>query len=552
MFQTFSPWVRSFQFNLPFTPFRQMLREAEALEKRFLDIMRSRREQGAKGDDALSAIVRLSKGDGTGLPLEELVGHALTLFLVAYETTGNTLTWTLFLLAQHPHVRQDLLDELAPFHGQAPPVGQLNQLPLLDAVLKSRCASCRRCPDSRRQVSRDASLGEYELPAGARIIFSHYITHHLPEIYDEPERFLPERWQTISPSPAEYLPFGAGLRTCLGASLAPFIIKIALSMILPAWKLTVVPHATIDRKLGISLGPRNGLPMLLAAQDRQLTASPIQGNIHEMVDLSHSTPKSQRLFALRDRQGASKITTMKLAKGRYLPLSLPRRMVSDMLFAGQQLTLIPGERTMQLAEVVSARQAAWPKPSWLSLFIKAYANVAARRPELRRVFLTWPWPRLFEYDETVVAISVEREWQGERCSSLPAFPRQNKSHCWKSTTPCGSSKSGLSNRSPPFAGRCARQPPDIFTPLVLAPDDERSAAAAGPVSGHPRRQCHRRHGRNGPDADYPLDLDLFLWRRGRRRLPGRSRDVRPPRLRRPRHVQHTKRSRARAPRPNPG
>ena len=296
MFQTFSPWVRTFQFNLPFTPFRQMLREAEALEDKFLEIMRSRREEGAKGDDALSAIVRLSKEDGTGCPLQELVGHALTLFLVAYETTGNTLTWTLFLLAQHPHVLQDLLDELAPFHSQAPPVDQLNRLPLLDYVLKESMRLLPAVPYSRRQVSRDASLGGYEVPAGARVIFSHYITHHLPEIYDEPERFLPERWETISPSPAEYLPFGAGLRTCLGASLAPFIIKIALAMILPAWKLTVVPHATIDRKLGISLGPRNGLPVLLAAQDRQLSASPIHGNIHEMVDLSHGTAMSRRLL----------------------------------------------------------------------------------------------------------------------------------------------------------------------------------------------------------------------------------------------------------------
>jgi hypothetical protein len=113
---------------------------------------------------------------------------------------------------------------------------------------------------------------------------------------------------------------------------------------------------------------------------------------------------------------------MKLVKGHYLPVSLPRRMVSDMLFAGQQLTLVPVERTMQLAEVVAARQTAWPKPSWLSLFIKAYANVAARRPELRRVFLTWPWPRLFEYDETAIAITVEREWQGERGLFLARIP----------------------------------------------------------------------------------------------------------------------------------
>src|ERR1700752_954243 len=105
---------------------------------------------------------------------------------------------------------------------------------------------------------------------------------------------------------------------------------------------------------------------------------------------------------------------MKSVRGRYLPLSLPRRMVSDMLLAGQQLALIPGECRMQLADVVGARAAAWPKPSWLALFIKAFAKLAASRPEFRRVYLTWPWHRLYEYAGTIFSITMEREWRGQR------------------------------------------------------------------------------------------------------------------------------------------
>src|SRR5262245_2311938 len=104
---------------------------------------------------------------------------------------------------------------------------------------------------------------------------------------------------------------------------------------------------------------------------------------------------------------------MKLAKGRYLPVSLPRRMVGDMLYYGQQLPLITAERSMQLADGRAARAAANPRPSWLSLFIKAAATVASRRPEFRRVYVTWPWHRLFEYDESVVSITIAREWRGE-------------------------------------------------------------------------------------------------------------------------------------------
>lgn len=295
MLQTFSPWVRAFQLDLPFMPYGKMLREAEALEAHFLEIMQTRRDQGTPGRDALSSMLKIRGEDGKLLSTKAMVGHALTLFLVAYETTGNTLAWTLFLLAQHPRVLQALLDELAPLRGDFPEANQLDKLPLLDHVVKETMRLLPAVPYNRRQVSKNGTLGEFQVPQGTRVMFSHYITHHLPEIYPEPERFLPERWDTISPSPAEYLPFGAGVRTCLGASLAPFIIKLTLAHILPRWKLSLIPHSTLDRQLGISLGPKGGLPMHVARQDRRLQAVPIHGNIHEMVDLRHCESNSPAL-----------------------------------------------------------------------------------------------------------------------------------------------------------------------------------------------------------------------------------------------------------------
>ncbi|MCE9560639.1 MAG: 2-oxo acid dehydrogenase subunit E2 [Planctomycetes bacterium] len=104
---------------------------------------------------------------------------------------------------------------------------------------------------------------------------------------------------------------------------------------------------------------------------------------------------------------------MKSVSGRSIPLSAPRRMVSDLLHISRQIPLIPGERTMQLAKVVEARKAATPRPSWLAMFVKALATVTAKHPEARRVFLTRPWHRMYEYNENIVSVVVERDYHGE-------------------------------------------------------------------------------------------------------------------------------------------
>ncbi|RIK75720.1 MAG: hypothetical protein DCC68_20755 [Planctomycetota bacterium] len=104
---------------------------------------------------------------------------------------------------------------------------------------------------------------------------------------------------------------------------------------------------------------------------------------------------------------------MRLRRGRTLALSLPRRLVCDVLHFSRNAPSVPMQRRMRLAELVAARNA-WPRRlSWCAIFLKGYAQVTAERPELRRAYLRFPWPRLYEHPENVASFAVEREYEGE-------------------------------------------------------------------------------------------------------------------------------------------
>ena len=102
-------------------------------------------------------------------------------------------------------------------------------------------------------------------------------------------------------------------------------------------------------------------------------------------------------------------------RGRTLPLSRPRVFVNDLLHFARRVPSIPVQRLCQLAPVVAARRAlAAPRPPWSALFVKAYALVAEDMPPLRRAYCALPWPHLVEYDRSVAAVAVERDWHDDK------------------------------------------------------------------------------------------------------------------------------------------
>ena len=108
--------------------------------------------------------------------------------------------------------------------------------------------------------------------------------------------------------------------------------------------------------------------------------------------------------------------------GRNIALSLPRRFICDLVHFARQVPSVPVQRRMNLAPVVAARQLAEPRPSWCTIFTKAYGYVAAAIPELRRAYLSFPFPHLYEHPINVASIAVERRLGDEEAVFFAPAP----------------------------------------------------------------------------------------------------------------------------------
>ena len=263
----------------------RLLELAESLECRIRAMIEHRRAAGSPGSDVLSLLIRAHDESGRGISDDELIGHSAILFGAAHLTTANTLTWTLYLLAQHPQVAQALSDELSSvLAGQAPTFAQIERLPLLDRVVKESMRILPASFYSQRVSTTKVDFGPFHLPKGAVVIFSQYVTHHMPDLFPEPERFLPDRWLDITPSPYAYMPFAAGPRMCLGGPLAMLTVKLTLAVILQRRRLRVAPNATIDGKVvSTMLSPAGTVPIIVTDTTAPFSRAHVNGNIHAMV-----------------------------------------------------------------------------------------------------------------------------------------------------------------------------------------------------------------------------------------------------------------------------
>jgi cytochrome P450 len=283
-----------------FHHYEDLLAFAEELETEILGMIRRRRENKKPVGDVLSLLVQMHDEDG-GLSDEELVGQTAVLFGAAHMTTAHSLTWTLLLLAQHPRIMRQLWEELTegtagagdgparcPVARDAKALGTLpkgDELSLLDRVIKESMRILPASAYSQRINNVAVKLGPLFLPRGTGIVFTPLVTHHLPEIYAQPEKFAPDRWLSLRPSPYAYHPFGAGPRLCIGGPLATAIMRIALQRILLRYRLSVVPDSDIGVHVeSTMLVPTNGLPMRIHAANGYFSASPVTGRIRELVE----------------------------------------------------------------------------------------------------------------------------------------------------------------------------------------------------------------------------------------------------------------------------
>ena len=206
--------------------------------------------------------------DGSGMTDRQLRDEILTFLLAGHETTAVSLSWTWYLLSQHPEVEQKLRQELSQvLGGRAPELEDLPRLPYTDKVVKE---SMRLYPPAwslARTVAKEVELGGYRLPVGANVVMSPWILHRDPRFFEQPEQFNPDRWtaKAIQRLPRfAYFPFGGGPRLCIGASFAMMEASLLLAAIAQRFQLRLVPGHPVAALPSITLRPRYGMRMTLS------------------------------------------------------------------------------------------------------------------------------------------------------------------------------------------------------------------------------------------------------------------------------------------------
>ena len=283
----FNPTTFLLPYDLPGFPYHRLRVQGTKLEQQLKDLIRRRREKGPGGTDTLSLFLQAHDEDGSMMSENEIVGETVAVFRGGSKTSASALTWILFLLTQYPDMYSHLTDELTgTLRGAAPTLEQLNPLPLLEGVIKEGMRLIPPVLWGVRYSVDDFEIGGYQHQKGSSVLYSSYVTHHMPELYNDPQTFNPYRWETIKPSAYEYFPFNAGPRRCLGAEFAMMEMKITLAMLLQKYHFTLIPNQRIDRVGMNGSLPKYGIKMRIDQPGGKISRIPVRGTVHQLVALA--------------------------------------------------------------------------------------------------------------------------------------------------------------------------------------------------------------------------------------------------------------------------
>ncbi len=249
------------------TPANARLRRALADVVALVDGFIAQKKAMPLGNDLLSTMIAAQREDGTRMNDQQLRDEAMTLYLAGHETTALTLTWSWYLLSQHPHAEQKLVEEWARvLKGRAAQARDLAALPYTSAVINEAMRLYPPAYVIGREATTDLELGGYRVKKGYTVLMCQWVSHRDPKYFPEPERFQPERWLDGLASRLPkfaYYPFGGGQRLCIGVHFALIEAAIVLSTVGQAYKFTLDPDAVIDIMPQITMPTRYGMPTAL-------------------------------------------------------------------------------------------------------------------------------------------------------------------------------------------------------------------------------------------------------------------------------------------------
>ena len=258
--------TRRFTGRGPWTRFEGQLKAVDELL--YAEISERRAEESfEERDDILSILMAARFEDGDGLTDVDLRDQLLTLLLAGHETTATALAWTFDLLLRHAGPMQRLRDSL-----------EAGEDEYLRATISEALRLRPVVPLAGRRLGAELSVEGLTLPAGTDVTPAIWLTHTRADVYPEPFAFRPERFLEDAPDTYAWIPFGGGVRRCIGAAFSEFEMRIVLREVLTRCELHKADPA--PEKIGrrsITLSPKDGTPVVVTARhparERDLVAA---------------------------------------------------------------------------------------------------------------------------------------------------------------------------------------------------------------------------------------------------------------------------------------
>jgi cytochrome P450 len=258
-------------------------RTVRRLDAIIYGFIKERRATGRDRGDLLSMLLQAQDADdGTRMTDKQVRDEAMTLFLAGHETTANALSWTWYLLSQHPEVEAKLTGELETvLGGRSPTVADLPRLRYTEMVVTESMRLFPPVYAFGREAVRDGTLGGYRVRRGTTVVMSQWVMHRHPAYFDNPEQSYPERWADglakRLPKFA-YFPFGGGPRLCIGNSFAMMETVLILATMVPKFRFTMLPNYPVVPRTTVTLRPEHGIKGILSKRAALPRLHALRGN----------------------------------------------------------------------------------------------------------------------------------------------------------------------------------------------------------------------------------------------------------------------------------
>jgi cytochrome P450 len=263
----------------PGTPWKRMHRARRRLDRVIYAEIARRRAEEDFGQDILSMLMQARDEDGSAYSDREMRDQLMTLLFAGHDTTTSTVTFLFYELARHPRALARVLEEQdRVLGGREPEAADVTgeALPELEMALEETLRLYPPAWIGPRRCVEPFEFGGYRIPAGVPVNYCSWASHRIPEVFPEPEAFVPERFapeEKAKLPKGAYVPFGGGSRTCIGMRFGQMEIRTIATLVLGHCRLALLPGHTIQIRQMPTLSPRGGLPMLVERRDAPLPAA---------------------------------------------------------------------------------------------------------------------------------------------------------------------------------------------------------------------------------------------------------------------------------------